>query len=130
MEASRHLNGLRTKVLFIFGKKKSSLYISWFLRVGSNLDQIESSINSDRKEKGISDDGDEEPRGAVLNALNAMLKGSLDRLKIMRESISWGHSSRCRFNFESMSKSDISMIRALSLEAMIWRGLSGLLMRC
>ncbi|KAL1557414.1 pentatricopeptide repeat-containing protein-like isoform X1 [Salvia divinorum] len=92
-------------------KDQSSLYVSRFLRLGSNLDVIESSIKSDRKEKEISDDGDEEPRGAVFNALDAMMKGSLDR-----ESISWGHSGRYGFIFESTSKSDVTMIRALSLE--------------
>ena len=42
-------------------------------------------MSSDRNEKKeISDGGDEEPRGAVFNALDAMLKCSLDRLKTTR----------------------------------------------
>lgn len=42
------------------------------------------SIISDRNEKKEISDGEGEPRGAVFNALDAMLKGTLDRLKTMR----------------------------------------------
>lgn len=40
-------------------------------------------MNSIQNEKEISD-GEGEPSGAVFNVLDALLKGSLDRLKSMR----------------------------------------------
>ncbi|XP_057810372.1 pentatricopeptide repeat-containing protein At5g24830 isoform X2 [Salvia miltiorrhiza] len=95
-----------------------SIYFSRFLRLNSSLGLNESrSVSRHRNEvEETSEAGDKEPRGAVFNALDAMLKGSLDRLKTMRESIRWVHSSSYSVIFESASKSDISMIRALCLE--------------
>lgn len=43
-----------------------------------------SSMSRDRDEKRENSDGEGEPRGAVFNALDSMLKGSLDRLTTMR----------------------------------------------
>lgn len=41
-------------------------------------------MSSNRDEKKEFSDGPVEPNGAVFNALDTMLKGSLDRLKTMR----------------------------------------------
>ncbi|KAL0372041.1 UNVERIFIED_CONTAM: Pentatricopeptide repeat-containing protein [Sesamum calycinum] len=98
-------------------KDQISVYFAQFFNSKSGLDLIDSrSISCDRNEKKEISDGEGEPRGAVFNALDAMLKGSLDRLKTMRESISWGHTGSSDAILETQYSSDITMIRALCLE--------------
>ncbi|XP_011078871.1 pentatricopeptide repeat-containing protein At5g24830 isoform X2 [Sesamum indicum] len=98
-------------------KDQISLYFAQFFCSKSGLDLIDSrSISCDRNEKKEISDGEGEPRGAVFNALDAMLKGSLDRLKTMRESIAWGHTGSSDAILETKYSSDITMIKALCLE--------------
>ncbi|KAK6129742.1 hypothetical protein DH2020_036504 [Rehmannia glutinosa] len=98
-------------------KDQITLYFNQFLCSKSSLDLIESrSISSDQNEKKEISDGEQEPRGAVFNALDAMLKDNLDRLKTMRESIGWGHTHRSDAILETNYGSDIYTIRILCLE--------------
>ncbi|KAL8499423.1 hypothetical protein ACS0TY_022408 [Phlomoides rotata] len=97
-------------------KDRIHLYFTQLLRFESSSDLIDSRSGCcDRYVRKEFSDGPGEPRGAVFNALDTMLKGSLDRLKTMRENIVWGHS-RGNVVSENVFQSDISMIRTLCVE--------------
>ncbi|KAI8006040.1 Pentatricopeptide repeat-containing protein [Camellia lanceoleosa] len=56
---------------------------------------------------------------AVFNVLDTMLKDSLERLKTMREGISWAHTGLCGRTFEGSYTQHVAIIRALCLEGRI-----------
>ncbi|XP_073303006.1 uncharacterized protein [Primulina huaijiensis] len=92
-------------------KAQISLYCSNY-----SFDLIESTcVNSIQNEKEISDGGGQRS-GAVFNVLDALLKGSLDRLKALRENISWVQTGGCGAILETDYISDITLIRSLCLE--------------
>ncbi|GMP68189.1 hypothetical protein CsSME_00027891 [Camellia sinensis var. sinensis] len=79
--------------------------------VGDQCQQQNEDWFSQRK-----DCNDKRDLQAVFNVLDTMLKDSLERLKTMREGISWAHIGLCSRTFEGSYTQHVAIIRALCLE--------------
>ncbi|KAL2548168.1 pentatricopeptide repeat-containing protein [Forsythia ovata] len=127
------LNLLKDQISHIFTDffcSKSNLQLDCTQCKSVNVDQYELRAKEWLSEKEEFSDGKGKSGGAVFNALDAMLKTSLDRLKDMRESISWGHSGTVP---ETNYRKDVTLIRALCLQGKVgaalslWNKMKGLL---
>ncbi|CAL5434862.1 unnamed protein product [Camellia sinensis] len=79
--------------------------------VGDQCQQQNKDCFSQRK-----DCNDKRDLRADFNVLDTMLKDSLERLKMMREGISWAHIGLCGRTFEGSYTQHVAIIRALCLE--------------
>ncbi|CAL5358778.1 unnamed protein product [Camellia sinensis] len=82
--------------------------------VGDQCQQQNKDCFSQRK-----DCNDKRDLRAVFNVLDTMLKDSLERLKTMREGISWAHIGLCGRTFEGSYTQHVAIIRALCLEEIL-----------
>ncbi|KAK4491043.1 hypothetical protein RD792_001764 [Penstemon davidsonii] len=99
-------------------KDKIFLYFTQYYSSKSNINAIDSrTLNNDQNEKKEISDDEGKPTGAVFNVLDEMLKSSLDRLKTTRDSIAWVHRGSSDAILEASYRSDITVIRALCMEA-------------